>query len=731
RPNLGENGKPAYYSYSYQDPDTQGPVGWPHNPAGLYGMLIESAVEYYQFSGDPPASSGLLSPQLQLAKNVADWQLGHGMTLASDNWSNVPYSSGDAGSLTYNGAAYGNTSGSGDGKGFLQPDKIGELGVGLVQLYKLTGDSKYLDAAINSADALALPGHIRTGSAAQSPWAFRVNAASGAVREQYGAHVISPIELFDNLLQLSADNPAKITAAKVSSYQSARATAWNWMMNYPMKNNLWSGYFEDVSIETDPASNPNQLNPMMVARYLLLHPEYDASWETHVRGLITWVEQNFGQDQFGSKIIEEQARFAHPMGSHTSRYASMNALLYQKTGDAAAKEKAYRSFNWATYMARSNGVVIDGPSVNNQWFTDGYGDYIRHFMVGMGAVPEFAPNGQTHILQTSSLVKSVDYSNANSLTYQTFDNTGIETIKVSRQPTSVTLGGSALTQRGDLNAQGWVYNASASTVQIRRDSGKNIGITLSGTPANQTPSVSITAPANNANFSPPATFQVSATAADSDGTISKVEFYLNNGLVGTDTATPFSYTAQSLTAGIYTYTAKAYDSAGAAAVSAPVMVNIVTADSVAPVISAISTSNININGATINWTTNEPSTSQIEYGLTTSYGSATSTNTSLSTSHTQVVAGLLNATTYHYRVKSADAAGNQAVSADNTFVTPAAASKPGDINGDSAVNIFDLSLLLSNYGKLRSQASNPNADLNNNNTVDIFDLSILLSKYGT
>jgi murein DD-endopeptidase MepM/ murein hydrolase activator NlpD len=49
---------------------------------------------------------------------------------------------------------------------------------------------------------------------------------------------------------------------------------------------------------------------------------------------------------------------------------------------------------------------------------------------------------------------------------------------------------------------------------------------------------------------------------------------------------------------------------------------------------------------------------------------------------------------------------------------------PGDLNGDCLVNIFDLSILLSNYG-----TTNAIADINNDGRVDIFDLSILLSKY--
>jgi hypothetical protein len=56
--------------------------------------------------------------------------------------------------------------------------------------------------------------------------------------------------------------------------------------------------------------------------------------------------------------------------------------------------------------------------------------------------------------------------------------------------------------------------------------------------------------------------------------------------------------------------------------------------------------------------------------------------------------------------------------------------KTGDLNADSQVNIFDLSILLSNYGKSKAQASNPACDLNNDSTINIFDLSILLSNYG-
>ncbi len=61
--------------------------------------------------------------------------------------------------------------------------------------------------------------------------------------------------------------------------------------------------------------------------------------------------------------------------------------------------------------------------------------------------------------------------------------------------------------------------------------------------------------------------------------------------------------------------------------------------------------------------------------------------------------------------------------------TPAA--NLGNINCDAKIDVFDLSILLSNFGKTPGQSSYPAADLNGNNLIDIFDLSILLSHYGT
>ncbi len=90
-------------------------------------------------------------------------------------------------------------------------------------------------------------------------------------------------------------------------------------------------------------------------------------------------------------------------------------------------------------------------------------------------------------------------------------------------------------------------------------------------------------------------------------------------------------------------------------------------------ISAVSAENVSQNSAAITWTTNVPSSSQVEYGTSTLYGSQTTLDSSPVTSHSLTVSGLTAGTVYHYRVLSGDSS-SQITSADQTFSTPAAAT---------------------------------------------------------
>jgi hypothetical protein len=91
-----------------------------------------------------------------------------------------------------------------------------------------------------------------------------------------------------------------------------------------------------------------------------------------------------------------------------------------------------------------------------------------------------------------------------------------------------------------------------------------------------------------------------------------------------------------------------------------------------PVISLLSSGTPNATDATITWTTDIPTTTQVFWGLTTAYTGATSPiiNSAMVTSHSQQITGLVTATLYHYMVLSRSlTTGGYAISADGTFTT--------------------------------------------------------------
>lgn len=136
-----------------------------------------------------------------------------------------------------------------------------------------------------------------------------------------------------------------------------------------------------------------------------------------------------------------------------------------------------------------------------------------------------------------------------------------------------------------------------------------------------------------------------------------------------------------------------------------------------PAITEITTSNVLSNGATVSWKTDVVSNTQIEYGLTTSYGLSSTLNASLVTAHTQNLTGLQANQLYHYRVKSRDANGDLSTSGDRSFITTLGSTTAGTSTDSSNSNTMNASrFTTTNGGKLVSLSVNVGAvDTNVNN----------------
>lgn len=92
-------------------------------------------------------------------------------------------------------------------------------------------------------------------------------------------------------------------------------------------------------------------------------------------------------------------------------------------------------------------------------------------------------------------------------------------------------------------------------------------------PVNEVPTVTLTSPSASASITAGDVVNLAADAADTDGSISKVEFFVDGALVGTSTAAPFtaSWTA---TEGAHEFSTKAYDDKNAVSVASAVTLTV-------------------------------------------------------------------------------------------------------------------------------------------------------------
>jgi hypothetical protein len=298
--------------------------------------------------------------------------------------------------------------------------------------------------------------------------------------------VAGSLRLFEELLRLKAGD--------VASYRTAHDLALKWLLDYPLNHdsrawNKWSGFFEDIPHHPDDV---NQLLPMMTAYYILARPdpaEVDPQWMGHVGRLIDWVRIKLGRGPFfGAQAIDEQstpdASFGccsrAGQGDHTARWAAVNALFFEKTRDGQAREDAFRSLNYGSYFARSDGrIACCGVDyAEPYWFSDGYADYLRHYQWAMGAIPEFAPARADHLLRSSSVVQSVRYA-AHRIDYRCFDADATEVLRLAFKPVRVTAGGSPLEVRSDVREQGFTLQPLAGgdwIVRIRHTGSGQISV---------------------------------------------------------------------------------------------------------------------------------------------------------------------------------------------------------------------------------------------------------------
>jgi hypothetical protein len=479
------NGLPYYMNHQVWLPgvdDTRGIGG------DQLQMALSSWLLLYQFTGNDRIKENM--------KFMAGYYLAHGFSDSSAKWPYLPY---PYNTLIYSGVFDGDMV---IGKDFTQPDKAGSLGLELIHLYKLTGTKRhaqtpagiYLNAAVNIANTLS--DHMIAGDDKKSPLPFKVNAVTGepgkllsnngdgsvASLSDYTTNWSGTMELFLELM--------KMNKGDVALYQHSFDNLLNWMKKYPLKNNKWGPFFEDV-----PGWSDTQINAVTFAQFIMNHREYFPDWKNDVEGIFKWVYktlENKTWEKYGVVVVNEQTAYMVPGNSHTSRQGSAELQYVALTGDTSRRQNAIRQLNWATYM-----VDYDGKNrypTDENWLTDGYGDYVRHFLRAMAVLPALAPSDEEHILSSSSVIQEVYYKNNKEkyymngidnpsmkntkVKYITYDKKGIETIRLSEKPSKVLVGGIAVSMSDNLNINSfqWQPFKKGGLLIINRIDGNEVDV---------------------------------------------------------------------------------------------------------------------------------------------------------------------------------------------------------------------------------------------------------------
>jgi hypothetical protein len=302
-------------------------------PAFHHALLIRTFIGYWKYANDVRA--------LAEAVKLADWNIAHS---TPGDWA--------YGSLPYSTFQEKKPGGFRDRTG-LMPDKAAIMALAYLRLYEATHEERFLKAA----EAIAM-----TLSKRQRPngtWPFRVDPETENVIEDYSSSVIYAVMLFESLDKRNGNQ----------HYKANRDRAWQWLLNGPVRNKDFRGFYEDIE---DTPSNRTNFDCLDVIRYLLANRTDTNNYLDLARELNAWVEKVFLDKIEGfepAEGIREQLACNVVMGVHSLNWASMLLDLAKATGDENLRQRAIQTANYITYYLQPDNRIVVGFDYNQWWYS--------------------------------------------------------------------------------------------------------------------------------------------------------------------------------------------------------------------------------------------------------------------------------------------------------------------------------------------------------------------------
>ena len=395
-----------------------------------HALVITGAVQYYLYTGD--------RKYLEIATKTADWEIEHSTPA---DWA-LPYLAASFVSFQPDGSWEGMDWG-------YEPDKSAYMGFSLLKLHAVTGEARYLEAALRIAATL------RKFQGPEGNWPFRVNARTGEVKHGYSCSQLWYVWFFEKLAEVTGDK----------SYLENRDRAFQWLMKNPVETNQWLGLYGDIA---SGARSFDQWVALEAAIYLLDRRQEDPSYVEKAKGIVDWVNRMLVVDYgFFPNVpgVVEQSQYRVVLTHHELRLAEVYAKFYEVTGDPKFKDLAIEIANSVTWNYLSDGKIRQGfwhhaqacPLILS---------FNEQFARIMGAIPETAPDGENHLLQSSSFVQQIQYQ-GKKIRYKTV-GWSHDLLKVSSAPKEVSFGGQTVAKWGDSRVQAdeWKYNRGTGLLKV-------------------------------------------------------------------------------------------------------------------------------------------------------------------------------------------------------------------------------------------------------------------------